>query len=111
MSIADFHAIYLADPSQDNLGRLLSEVRRISLSEARRLRVNRDDAEDLAQAVMLKVWNQLKADRLITGMSSYVRSATRNQIMNAKRDRNRVKRGGLITGSLSECRERKFSTG
>jgi DNA-directed RNA polymerase specialized sigma24 family protein len=101
MSAADFYLLYKSDPTDTNLSLLLAEVRRIALSEARRLGAKREDAEDLAQGTSLKVWDRLSSGASIKSITGYVRSATRNLTYNFHRNINRTKRGETITESFS----------
>jgi DNA-directed RNA polymerase specialized sigma24 family protein len=100
MSAADFYRLYLADPSEINLGRLLMEVRRIALSESRRLGAKRHEADDHAQATSLKVWTRLVSGQSIKSITAYVKSATRHIVYSHHRHINSSKCGGLITESL-----------
>lgn len=101
MTTADFYTTYKSDPTDTNLSLLLAEVRRIALSEARRLGAKREDAEDLAQGASLKVWDRLSSGASIKSITGYVRSATRNLTYSFHRRKNSSKRGESITESLS----------
>jgi RNA polymerase sigma factor (sigma-70 family) len=85
-------------PVRDRQSRTWSEVRRRVVLMAREARLSRSDAEDIAQATLLKlqretVWRRLRTARSIQG---YLRTMVRNQAIDLQRHR-AVERAWLDT--------------
>jgi DNA-directed RNA polymerase specialized sigma24 family protein len=85
--------------------RTLIELRTAAIRQARRMGLSHADADDAAQDVCIRALVQIGKDKTITNPAAWSRQATRNLVLNQKRDGSRAKRGGGLIESLDGLEE------
>lgn len=81
---------------------IVTEGRRVSMLEARRRGLSKDDADDVAQEIAIKLLLILKADKPIKHVPAWTRRATANYIIDEHRKKYAAKYGGGLLVSLTE---------
>jgi DNA-directed RNA polymerase specialized sigma24 family protein len=93
------------------LGELLDEARIISIAEARRRGLSRDDAEDAAQTVTFRLWQAIKQRKQLKSVEAWTRRTTANYVIDSHRRSLRLKNGPGIVETLVDLDESRIRRG
>lgn len=85
----------------------LSTCRSTAIAEARRRGLNAEDAEDVAQEVVIRLLSVLNKGGGIRSVRAWTITATRRLVINLHRDANCPKRGGGLVESLDALADEK----
>jgi RNA polymerase sigma factor (sigma-70 family) len=97
MTLDQLHHAYTTDPTK--LDTLLTKVRNFACSLARRR--GHDDPEDVAQRVLLYVWERWGKPNGAKSFGAWVWSVTMNTLQDDRRQRTKKKRIDIV--SVGDC--------